>query len=220
MIHFNKYCILFFFLIFSSLGFSQDQVILKDHSVIECKIININSNYLNIKVDNLKYENIPIVRIADFNVDERNSKFHLLDDSLAQQKEIRFQRKGFSTKIYLDEKMLNSSEAKSLLYKNGYAFDAYKNGKGIQITGTVIASLGGVAFIGSFFTFLAPDGGDIVPIAISAGTAIIGVTIFYAGANKQKRAIDQYNSKLKNKVSDIGFKFGTNQYGIGIAYQF
>jgi hypothetical protein len=205
---------------FSVKAYSQDQIILRNDSVIDCKITDINTEYVTLKIDNQFSNRIFWQSIKDFKVSQENSGFQYLKDTLAQQQPIRFVRKGFSTRLYLDDKKLISNEAKSLLFRNKDVFNAYKNGKGIQVTGTVIASLGGIATVWTFFSFFGPDGGEIIPLAISAGAAMIGVAIFYAGANKQERAIDQYNSELQPKVSNNVLKLGATPYGFGIVYQF
>lgn len=224
MISISRFFIAIFFLfLFSFSSFSQDKIILKDNKVIECSIINFSKNFVNIKTyDNYSTEkqNIYFERIKDIEVGPGNKKFQLLNDTHMLMQEIRFRKYGLGTRLYIDDKKLTHAEIKALMFGNKNLINDYSSGKTLNITGIVIASIGGLATVGSLIAFFAPEGGEIMPIAISAGTAIIGVSLSYAGTKKVKRSVDDYNSELISNTSAKAFKIGINSSGFGIAFQF
>ncbi len=208
--------LIFSFLSISIFSFSQDMIIRTNGQNIDCKVISIDSNYVNISYYHGNQEiktRIELDKVLKIVYEGESSIGTITPDSIYAKKE-----SGFYN-YYYKEMKIDKSEVKRIVGMNSQAYKEIKKINANIATGVVFAVAGAVlitipivqATSESYFKkpkwFLAAGGGVLM---------VLAVPINLNNRSYLHNAIEIYNEGLnKTSMEKTELLFGFTENGLG-----
>ena len=126
-------------------------------------------------------------------------------------RDLRIANGFWSYKYYLGDKAVSSSEFKQELQLHEEASKMYKSGSALNVTGTVIGSIGAFV-VGYDLGSRLGDGSKANNVLLtSAGIGLAGgIILYYIGEGKIKKAINLYNNSKQTSSLTL------NTQGLGV----
>ena len=143
--------------------------------------------------------------------------------SVSAQSELIYKSQAWSNKnggTFQSGTKLSPSEVREVMSGNSEALKSYNSGRGLLITGCVVAYPCAAMLGWDLGTRTGGGKGNGTLLAVGATGTVVGIIMGFCGEGKMKKSVQLYNSKTNNNTVSYQVNFGFTQTGVGFSMNF
>ena len=141
--------------------------------------------------------------------------------SASAQSELIYKSQAWSNKnggTFQNGTKLSPNEVREVMSGNSEALKSYNSGRGLLITGCVVAYPCAAMLGWDLGTRTGGGKGNGTLLAVGATGTVVGIIMGFCGEGKMKKSVQLYNSKANNNT--VSYQFGFTQTGVGFSMRF